>query len=185
MSSAQEWHLAALTYSLNQLPYLDSKHEYLWGGRRAAEIAQRDIPTIRADKAHTVRSLTGKLLELVRIGMADSGFPVVVKETVDAEGRTFSAMRVVGFLGMNELEHALCELTIHPLTTDPGESVRTRADGQLYWKTSRTQTSTSCRTSRPRSRRTRAAASCPSSALQSHTLILGPIRTISPSTSTG
>ena len=105
---------ASLTLSLNQLPYLDSKHEYLWGGRRAAEIAQRDVPTIRADKAHTVRSLTGKLLELVRVGMADSGFPVLVKETVDADGRTYSAMRVVGFLGMNELEHALCVWTYHP-----------------------------------------------------------------------
>ena len=98
--------------SLNQLPYLDAKHEHLWGGRRAAEVAERDVPVLRADKTYTVRTLTGKLLELVRVGMADSGFPVLVKETVDADGRTFSAMRVVGFLGMNELEHALCEFAV-------------------------------------------------------------------------
>ena len=65
---------------------------------------------LRADKTHTVRSLTGKLLELVRLGLADTGFPVLVKEAVpDADGRHYSGMRVVGFLGMNELEHALCE----------------------------------------------------------------------------
>ena len=96
--------------SLNQLPYLDQKHEYLWGGRRASEVAERDIPILRADKSHTVRSLTGKLLELVRFGLADTGFPVLVKEAVmDGDRRQSSAMRVIGFLGMNELEHALCE----------------------------------------------------------------------------
>jgi chloride channel 3/4/5 len=50
-----------------------------------------------------VRSLTGKLLELARLGSADTGFPVLVKEG----GGGSSVLRVVGFLGMNELEHAL------------------------------------------------------------------------------
>ncbi len=96
--------------SLNQLPFLDQKHEYLWGGRQASEVVQRDIPILRAEKSHTVRSLTGKLLELARNGLADTGFPVLVKETVpDGDGRQAFGMRVVGFLGMKELEHALCE----------------------------------------------------------------------------
>ena len=43
------------------------------------------------------------------MGMADTGFPVLVKESVEGGGRMFAGMRVVGFLGMNELEHALCE----------------------------------------------------------------------------
>ena len=95
--------------SLNQLPYLDSKHDFVWAGRQAVEAADSDVPVLRADKAHTVRSLTGKLLELVRLGMTDSGFPILVKETVDADGRTYSGLRIVGFLGMHELEHALCK----------------------------------------------------------------------------
>ena len=96
-----------LTISLNQLPYLDSKHEYLWGSRMVSEIADRAIPTLRVDKPHTVRSLTGKLLELARLGLADTGFPLLVKEPVMEDGRQFGCFRVVGFLGMNELEHAL------------------------------------------------------------------------------
>lgn len=67
------------------------------------------MPILRADKAHTVRSLTGRLLESHRLGMADTGFPVLIKEVVgDGEGRQFGALRVVGFLGMDEVEHALC-----------------------------------------------------------------------------
>ena len=53
-------HLADLTPSLNQLPYLDSKGEYLWGGRRVSKIADTEVPHLRADKTHTVRSLTGQ-----------------------------------------------------------------------------------------------------------------------------
>lgn len=111
--------------SLNQLPYLDSKHEYLWGSRRASSVADRSVPHLRADKPHTVRSLTGKLLELVRLGMEDTGFPVLAKGVTSAggpgtnvglgleggigSGRERSCLRVVGFLGINELEHALCK----------------------------------------------------------------------------
>jgi chloride channel 3/4/5 len=98
-----------LTKSLNQLPYLDAKHEYLWGSRMVSEIADRDVPTLRVDKPHTVRSLTGKLLELARLGLADTGFPLLVKEPIMEDGRQFGCFRVVGFLGMNELEHALCK----------------------------------------------------------------------------
>jgi chloride channel 3/4/5 len=93
--------------SLNQLPYLDSKHEYIWGGRRVLEVADSESPHLRADKSHSVRSLTGKLLELARLGLADTGFPVLVKE-----GSGHGKLRVVGFLGMNELEHALGELSL-------------------------------------------------------------------------
>jgi chloride channel 3/4/5 len=41
--------------------------------------------------------------------MIDGGFPVLTKEIVEHDGRSFAAMRIVGFLGMNELEHALGE----------------------------------------------------------------------------
>lgn len=113
-----------LIASMNQLPYLDAKHEYFWGSRLVSEVAERDVPILRADKVHTVRSLTGKLLELARLGMADTGFPVLVKEASAHASASASAsdrggggkreretgcLRVVGFLGMNELEHALGE----------------------------------------------------------------------------
>jgi chloride channel 3/4/5 len=59
--------------------------------------------------------MTGRLLELVRLGYADAGFPVLTKElTVDRDGRTYACLRVVGFLGINELEHALTELQDEP-----------------------------------------------------------------------
>nr|XP_019011401.1 voltage-gated chloride channel [Kwoniella pini CBS 10737]OCF50182.1 voltage-gated chloride channel [Kwoniella pini CBS 10737] len=98
-----------LVIDLNQLPYLDQKHEYLWGSRRASSVADKSVPILRADKQHTVRSLTGKLLESVRLGMTDTGFPILVKER--------SCLRVIGFLGMNELEHALSELSDEPDAT--------------------------------------------------------------------
>ncbi|WVQ99955.1 hypothetical protein IAU59_007098 [Kwoniella sp. CBS 9459] len=139
-----------LVIDLNQLPYLDQKHEYLWGSRRASSVADRFVPILRADKQHTVRSLTGKLLELVRLGMADTGFPVLVKEatanggsgaaglgmgleTGVSSGRERSCLRVVGFLGMNELEHALSELSDEPDATlnlmpdDANSHARTRS----------------------------------------------------------
>ncbi|GFZ49454.1 Probable chloride channel protein UM03490-D [Saitozyma sp. JCM 24511] len=75
-----------LVIDLNGLPYLDSKHEHLWGGRRVSEVAETQIPTLRADRDHTVRSLTGRLLELVRTGMTDTGFPVLVKDRLGAGG---------------------------------------------------------------------------------------------------
>jgi len=92
--SLRRWKKADI--SLNQLPYLDSKHEYLWGSRMVSEIADRAVPTLRADKPHTVRSLTGKLLELARLGLADTGFPLLVKEPVMEDGRQFGCFRVVG-----------------------------------------------------------------------------------------
>lgn len=74
-----------------------------------SEVAERDVPTLRVDKPHTVRSLTGRLLELSRLGLADTGFPLLAKEPISEDGRVFGVNRVMGFLGMNELEHALCE----------------------------------------------------------------------------
>ncbi len=72
--------------------------------------AQVDVPYLRADKPHTVRELTGKLLELVRLGLADTGFPCLQKEVIqEPDGRQVYCLRVVGFLAVNELEHALCE----------------------------------------------------------------------------
>jgi chloride channel 3/4/5 len=51
----------------------------------------------------------------VRLGYADAGFPVLTKEpTVGGDGRSHSCFRIVGFIGINELEHALTELQDEP-----------------------------------------------------------------------
>lgn len=88
----------------------------------------REAPTLRADKPHTVRELTGRLLELVRLGYEDAGFPVLVKEAaVDREGRTYPVLRVLGFLGINEMEHALNALADEPdavVNLTPDEMMR-------------------------------------------------------------
>lgn len=88
----------------------------------------RDAPTLRADKPHTVRELTGKLLELVRLGYADAGFPVLTKEAaVDQHGRNYPTLRVLGFLGINEIEHALTALQDEPdavVNLNPNDDMR-------------------------------------------------------------
>ena len=56
---------------------------------------------IRVDRTNTVKSLRDKLQELVNAGNSDSGFPIL---RPDEEG-----MRMVGYIGANELEHALSE----------------------------------------------------------------------------
>ena len=97
-----------LTSSLNQLPFLDARRTHLWSHHTIGSIAEQDLPVLRADKSHTVRSLTGKLLELARDGMADSGFPVLQREPgILGDDRISSGLRVVGFIGMAEMDHAL------------------------------------------------------------------------------
>jgi chloride channel 3/4/5 len=93
-----------LVIELSQLPYLDSKHEYLWGSLQIGDVTDRDVEVIRLDKENTVRSLRDQLLRLTTSGQDDSGFPILRKEPETAEG-----MRLVGFIGANELEHALSE----------------------------------------------------------------------------
>ncbi|KAF8325186.1 chloride channel [Cantharellus anzutake] len=82
---------------LAQLPYLDCKHDYLWGPRTLHDIVNYKAEVIRTDKELTVRSL---LVKLNRISGLDTGLPVLVKEG-------HSVLKVVGYIGYNELEHAL------------------------------------------------------------------------------
>ncbi|EIW67300.1 hypothetical protein TREMEDRAFT_34025 [Tremella mesenterica DSM 1558] len=117
-----------LVIDLNQLPFLDSKHEYLWGGRRAIDVADHEVPFLRADKVNSVRRLTGQLLALVRTDMADTGFPLLVKENSNS-------LRIVGFLGMNELEHALRTLQDEPeaeLQLMPNDASRQQSTMSIF-----------------------------------------------------
>jgi chloride channel 3/4/5 len=107
-----------LVIELSQLPYLDSKHEYLWGNLQINDVVrsfeysygktphffqiQSDVPFIRVDEKNTVSSLTTRLLSLTSSGNDDSGFPILQND-VNSNG-----LRMVGYIGSNELDHALC-----------------------------------------------------------------------------
>ena len=112
-----------LVIDLSQLPYLDSKHEYLWGNLQISDVVcvhgfpvillggtdtilflktARDVEVIYLDRKNTVRSLCDQLLRLTAAGHDDSGFPILRKESSEDDG-----MRLVGYIGANELEHAL------------------------------------------------------------------------------
>jgi chloride channel 3/4/5 len=56
---------------------------------------------IEIGNSNTVRTLRDQLARLVRAGYADTGFPIL--ETDAANGKS----RMLGFIGGNELEHAL------------------------------------------------------------------------------
>jgi len=62
---------------------------------------QQDVPVIRVDAKNTVHSLKAQLLNLTASGADDSGFPIL-QQDVNHDG-----MRMVGYIGSNELDHAL------------------------------------------------------------------------------
>ncbi|PFH51530.1 hypothetical protein AMATHDRAFT_58981 [Amanita thiersii Skay4041] len=91
-----------LVIELNQLPYLDSKHEYLWGNLQINDVTVRDVQVIRVDQVNTVKSLRDQLLELMSSGHDDGGFPIIRRDSDDGDGT-----KLIGYIGANELEHAL------------------------------------------------------------------------------
>ncbi|KIY46768.1 hypothetical protein FISHEDRAFT_66304 [Fistulina hepatica ATCC 64428] len=90
-----------LVIDVSQLPYLDTKHEYLWGTFQVSDVTVRDAETIKLSERNTVKSLRDKLQALLLSGNDDSGFPIL-RQAEDACG-----YRMVGYIGSNELEHAL------------------------------------------------------------------------------
>ncbi|KAG8967232.1 hypothetical protein FRC03_010476 [Tulasnella sp. 419] len=84
-----------LVIELSQLPYLDAKQEYLWGGLHLSDVADRKVQVIHADEENTVRKLSDQLRRLASEGIVD-GFPIITSER-----------KLLGYLGANELEHAL------------------------------------------------------------------------------
>jgi chloride channel 3/4/5 len=67
-----------------------------------------EVGVIDIGHSNTVRTLRDQLARLVRAGYADSGFPILSR---DADGKS----RMLGFIGGNELEHAL-STSFHPST---------------------------------------------------------------------
>lgn len=59
----------------------------------------RNCGIIRLDEKNTVKSLRDKLQQSALKGYADSGFPILKVDRLN--------VKVVGYIGMNELEHAL------------------------------------------------------------------------------
>jgi len=88
-----------LVIELSQLPYLDAKHNYLWGSLQIDDVTDRDVDVIRVDRENTVKSLRDQLQGLLATGNADSGFPILRSDD--------GGLRMVGYIGANELEHAL------------------------------------------------------------------------------
>ncbi|KAI0929941.1 hypothetical protein AcV5_006776 [Taiwanofungus camphoratus] len=88
-----------LVIELSQLPYLDAKHDYLWGSLQIDDVTDRDVDVIRVDREKTVRTLRDQLQGLLLTGNSDSGFPILRSDD--------GGLRMVGYIGANELEHAL------------------------------------------------------------------------------
>ncbi|KDQ57485.1 hypothetical protein JAAARDRAFT_130295 [Jaapia argillacea MUCL 33604] len=94
-----------LVIELSQLPYLDAKHDPLWGDLEISDVTNRDVEVIYVDKQNTVRTLRDQLQELVFAGYEDGGFPILRKVgTGDGVGE---GLRMIGYIGASELEHAL------------------------------------------------------------------------------
>jgi len=105
-----------LVIELSQLPFLDVKTEYLWGGYQINDVTNRDIDVICVDRENTVETLRDQLQNLLISGHDDAGFPILTS-AVDEEGT-----RLVGYIGASELEHAL-------------SIVADVADGQVFFHT--------------------------------------------------
>ncbi|KAF8806391.1 clc channel [Phlegmacium glaucopus] len=89
-----------LVIELNQLPYLDAKHRYMWGNSQISDVTSQDVEVIRLDQRNTVKSLRDLLFQY-SASSVDDGFPILRRDRND-EG-----MRMVGYIGVNELEHGL------------------------------------------------------------------------------
>ncbi|KAI0267130.1 chloride channel [Gloeopeniophorella convolvens] len=104
-----------LVIDLAQLPYLNAKHQHIWAGHFISGAMDRDVATIHVERGNTVRTLRDQLARLVASGYADTGFPIL-------RGDEDGGSRMVGFIGANELEHALsivAEEADHPILFQP------------------------------------------------------------------
>ncbi|KIP06962.1 hypothetical protein PHLGIDRAFT_71807 [Phlebiopsis gigantea 11061_1 CR5-6] len=88
-----------LVIDLAQLPYLDPKHDYSWVDQQIIDVTDRDAHVVRIEDRDTVKTLRDKLQALLDAGRHDGGFPIVRADD--------GGLRMVGYIGANELEHAL------------------------------------------------------------------------------
>lgn len=97
-----------LVIELSQLPYLDYKSDYAWDNLQIGDVVSREISSIRMDQKNTVQSLSDKLIELISSGENDMGFPILRPDSHE------DGVRLVGYIGANELEHALSIVADEP-----------------------------------------------------------------------
>ncbi|KAG9045510.1 hypothetical protein FS837_006172 [Tulasnella sp. UAMH 9824] len=101
-----------LVITLAQLPYLDHKQEYLWGAYQITDIVwamlglflttDKSVAIIHSDQENTVKTLRDKLQVAVSTGIVE-GFPLITSDR-----------KLVGYIGTNELEHALAQVADDP-----------------------------------------------------------------------
>jgi hypothetical protein len=72
----------------------------------------RDVDVIRLDHFNTVKSLRDQLQNLLASGHDDAGFPILSGAKEDG------GTRLVGYIGANELEHALSTFFAPQFKTD-------------------------------------------------------------------
>lgn len=90
-----------LVIELSKLPYLNAKHQYIWGNLTVSDAMDRTVETIHVEGSNTVRTLRDQLARVLVSGYADRGFPIL-----RADGNVKKS-RMLGYIGVNELEHAL------------------------------------------------------------------------------
>ena len=69
------------------------------------------MDVIRLERPNTVESLRDQLQSLLNAGHDDSGFPIL-RPNSDGDGT-----RMIGYIGANELEHALGKSSLFPMQT--------------------------------------------------------------------
>jgi chloride channel 3/4/5 len=96
----------------------------------------RDVDVIRVHRRNTVRSLRDQLQALVCSGNGDSGFPIL------RGGDDEDSLRMIGYIGANELEHALSmffpRVLYEPLTLNdffPQGIVADNSDDEVHFHT--------------------------------------------------
>ncbi|GAA5832914.1 hypothetical protein JCM11251_000528 [Rhodosporidiobolus azoricus] len=109
-----------LVIEVADLPYLDSKTEYIHDST-PADILDSEAPTISLDAENTVGSLRAQLAALYSSGTA-SGFPIVglTHDEPSAVGR-----RMYAYIASKELEHGLALASSRGLPDDAPISFRT------------------------------------------------------------
>jgi chloride channel 3/4/5 len=70
----------------------------------------RDVVVIRLDHENTVESLRDQLQALLCAGHDDAGLPILRNDEARGAG-----LRMVGYIGASELEHALSASFLCPL----------------------------------------------------------------------
>ncbi|KAM0793320.1 hypothetical protein ACM66B_000778 [Microbotryomycetes sp. NB124-2] len=101
-----------LVLEISELPYLDSKVEYIHQSS-VAEVTDSKAPVISLDEDNTFASIHSKLVALYAEG-SGSGFPIVARD----DSNVNSGLRCFGYIASKELEHGLIQLKrfAHPST---------------------------------------------------------------------